>query len=207
MKRFFGILLFLVFVVTAFAQTPEEIIGRMDSVMKQHKDDGVAMTMEMKIPIIGTVSSRTYTLGEKYRIEIAKDDNETISWRDGNTEWTYDSSKNEVEIKNKEAKIESNENSDLAMFENVTKGYNVTLTDETADSWKFRCRRSRSNPDKDAPKKMYLEVAKGTYMPMSISAKTTGFTITMKDISYDVTEKQVTFDPKDYPNVKIIDNR
>ena len=47
---------------SVFAQTPAEIINKMDEVMQQHDTkSGLAMTMEMKIFIIGTVSSRVMT--------------------------------------------------------------------------------------------------------------------------------------------------
>ena len=60
---------------------------------------------------------------------------------------------------------------------------------------------------KAAPKKMTLIVAKGTYMPVSLSASVSLMTITMRDLSYGVTEKQVTFNPEDYPNATIVDKR
>ena len=71
----------------------------------------------------------------------------------------------------------------------------------------FLCKKSRSNTNKDDPKNMDLVVAKGTYMPKSLSTKVTGITITMRDLDYNVTEKDVTFNPADYPGVKIVDER
>ena len=54
---------------------------------------------------------------------------------------------------------------------------------------------------------MDLVVAKGTYWPVSLSTSVTAATMTMRDLSFGVTEKQVTFDEKDYPGVKIVDKR
>ena len=208
MKKLLSIIFFVVMAVVAVAQTPEEIISRMEAEMAKHDEkEGLAMTMDMKIPILGTFSSRTYTLGDKYRIEVSEDGKQTISWSDGKTDWTYSSEKNEIEIKKHEVKEKTETEGDAKMFSGITDGYDVKLDKETSDSWQFLCKRSKSNPDKDAPKKMTLIVAKGTYMPISLSAKVSAITITMRDLSYGVTEEQVTFNPRNYPTATIVDKR
>lgn len=208
MKRLFSIIAFIAMAAVAVAQTPEEIISRMEAEMAKHDEkEGLAMTLEMKIPILGTFSSRNYTLGDKYRIEITEDGKQTITWSDGQTDWNYDSEKNQVEIKKHEVKEKTETEGDAKMFNGITDGYDVKLDKETSDTWQFLCKRSRSNPDKDAPKKMTLVVAKGTYMPVSLSASISLMTITMRDLSYGVTEEQVTFNPKNYPNATIVDKR
>ena len=208
MKKLLSIITFIAFAGIAIAQTPEEIISRMEAEMAKHDEkEGLAMTMDMKIPILGTFSSRTYTLGDKYRIEVSEDGKQTISWSDGKTDWTYSSEKNEIEIKKHEVKEKTETEGDAKMFSGITDGYDVKLDKETSDSWQFLCKRSKSNPDKDAPKKMTLIVAKGTYMPISLSAKVSAITITMRDLSYGVTEEQVTFNQKNYPNATIVDKR
>ena len=208
MKKLLSIIAFIAFAGVAIAQTPEEIISRMEAEMAKHDEkEGLAMTMDMKIPILGTFSSRTYTLGDKYRIEITEDGKQSITWSDGQTDWNYDSEKNEIEIKKHEVKEKTETEGDAKMFSGITDGYDVKLDKETSDSWQFLCKRSKSNPDKDAPKKMTLIVAKGTYMPISLSAKASAITITMRDLSYGVTEEQVTFNPKNYPTATIVDKR
>lgn len=208
MKKLLSIIAFIAFAGVAIAQTPEEIISRMEAEMAKHDEkEGLAMTMDMKIPILGTFSSRTYTLGDKYRIEVSEDGKQTISWSDGKTDWTYSSEKNEIEIKKHDVKEKTETEGDAKMFSGITDGYDVKLDKETSDSWQFLCKRSKSNPDKDAPKKMTLIVAKGTYMPISLSAKVSAITITMRDLSYGVTEEQVTFNPKNYPTATIVDKR
>lgn len=208
MKKLLSIIAFIAFAGVAIAQTPEEIISRMEAEMAKHDEkEGLAMTMDMKIPILGTFSSRTYTLGDKYRIEVSEDGKQTISWSDGKTDWTYSSEKNEIEIKKHEVKEKTETEGDAKLFSGITDGYDVKLDKETSDSWQFLCKRSKSNPDKDAPKIMTLIVAKGTYMPISLSAKVSAITITMRDLSYGVTEEQVTFNPKNYPTATIVDKR
>lgn len=208
MKKLFSIITFIAMAAVAVAQTPEEIISRMEAEMAKHDEkEGLAMTLEMKIPILGTFSSRNYTLGDKYRIEVSKDGKQTITWSDGQTDWNYDSEKNQVEIKKHEVKEKTETEGDAKMFNGITDGYDVKLDKETSDTWQFLCKRSKSNPDKDAPKRMTLVVAKGTYMPVSLSASVSLMTITMRDLSYGVTEEQVTFNPQNYPTATIVDKR
>lgn len=208
MKKLFSIIAFIAMAAVAVAQTPEEIISRMEAEMAKHDEkEGLAMTLEMKIPILGTFSSRNYTLGDKYRIEVSEDGKQSITWSDGKTDWTYSSEKNEIEIKKHEVKEKKENEGDAKMFNGITDGYDVKLDKETSDTWQFICKRSKSNPDKDAPKKMTLVVAKGSYMPVSLSASVSLMTITMRDLSYGVTEEQVTFNPKNYPTATIVDKR
>lgn len=208
MKKIIAIISFIALATSAMAQTAEEIITRMDAEMSKHNEsEGFAMTMDMKIILIGTISSRSYILGDKMRIEANRDGKDFVTWSDGKTEWSYDPEKNEIEITNAKPKEKSEAESDTKMFTGITEGYDVKIDKETPTEWHIRCKRSKSNPDKDAPKKMDLVVAKGTYWPVSLSTSVTAATVTMRDLSFGVTEKQVTFNEKDYPGVKIVDKR
>lgn len=60
-------------------------------------------------------------------------------------------------------------------------------------AWYLQCKKIKTNTNKDDPKTMGLVVAKGTYHPISLSAKVSGITVTMCDLSFNVSEKQVTF--------------
>ena len=206
MKRLMTFLSAIVFVVVAFAQTPEEIIAKMEAELDKHEAEGIIMTIDMKIPIIGTMTTKAYTLGDKMRVEGSMMGVSLVTWTDGVTEWTWDSKKNEIEIKKEDPK-KSAEESDAAMFSGITDGYDVTLKKETADAWYFLCKKSKTNTDKDDPKSIDLVVAKGTYYPVSLKAKLSGVTMTLRDVSFGVTEQQVTFNPKDYPTATIVDKR
>jgi outer membrane lipoprotein-sorting protein len=209
MKKLIAIISFIALATNAMAQTAEEIITRMEAEMSKHDEsEGTAMTMDMKIIFVGTISSRNYVLGDKMRIEAINDDGKNfVTWSDGKTEWVYDSEKNEIEITNAKPKEKSETNGDTKLFQDITDGYEVKIDKETATEWHIRCKRSKSNPDKDAPKRMDLVVAKGTYWPVSLSTSVTAATVTLRDISFGVTEEQVTFNPKEFPNATIIDKR
>ena len=208
MKTLLSVIFFVAMAAVAVAQTPQEIVSRMEAEMDKHDEsEGIAMTMDIKIIIVGTISSRSYVLGDKMRVEASRDGNQFITWSDGKTDWNYDSGKNEIEITNAKPREKSETEGDTKLFDGITDGYDVKIDKETATEWHIRCKRLKSNPDKDAPKKMDLVISKGTYWPVSLSTSVTGASVTMRNISFGATEKQVTFDAKDYPNAKIIDKR
>lgn len=205
LKKLFSVLCFLGMAGVLVAQTPKEILSRMDAEMDKHDKEGIIMTVDAKVPILGTMTTKTYTLGDKARVEANIMGVDVITWTDGKTSWTYNSKKNEVEISKQEGSSESE--GDAEMFNGITQGYDVTIDKETAKTWELICKKSKSNKDKDAPKKMELVVAKGTFMPISLKTKISGIGITMRNISFGVTEKQVTFNANDYPGATIIDKR
>lgn len=208
MKKLIAIISFIAMATVAMAQSAEEILARMEAEMDKHDEsEGIAMTVDIKLFIFGTMSTRVYTLGEKTRVDASVKGRDLISWNDGKTEWSYDSEKEEIEIKNADPKTQSDTNDDMKMFDGVTDGYDVKIDKETATEWHIRCKKSKKNPDKDAPKKMDIVVAKGTYWPVSLSASMSGVDMTIRDVVFGVTEKQVTFDPKAYPNATIVDKR
>ncbi|MBO4475302.1 MAG: hypothetical protein J5737_01075 [Bacteroidales bacterium] len=210
MKRLFCIFTAMAAALVAMAQTPEEIIAKMNEAMgKYDEKDGVIMTVDIKMPIVGTMSTRTWTLGDKTRVEGEMMGVKAITWDDCTTSWTYNGKTNEIKIEKSKLKPGESKESDgdISMFNGITEGYDVSITKETAKAWYIRCKKSKSNTDKDAPKKMDLVVAKGTYYPISLTASASGMEITMKDISFGVKEKDVTFNKDDYPTATIIDKR
>lgn len=208
MKKLIAIIGFIVMATAAMAQTAEEIVSRMDAELAKHNDaEGVAITMDIKMIIVGTVSSRSYILGDKIRVEADIKDNRMVTWKDEKTQWTYESESNQIEITDAKPNEKSETEGDAKMFNGITEGYDVSISKETPTEWHIRCKRSKSNPDKDAPKKMDLVVAKDTYWPVSLTTSLTGVTVTMRELSYGVTEDQVTFNPKEFPTATIVDKR
>ncbi len=207
MKKIFSVILGCLLATAAFGQTADEIVARMDEVMSQHSEsEGLIMTMDMKLPIIGTISTTAYTLGNKIRMEANTGDGNIISWMNEDTSWTYDVNKNEIEIENR--KSSSSEAEDNAkMLTGITEGYSVSIKRQTSDAWYINCKKLKTNKEKDDPKTMELVVAKDTYRPISLSATLSLVTVTIRNLNFGVTESQVTFDPSQYPGARIIDKR
>ena len=208
MKRILTFLAVMAFASTAFAQTAEEIIARMDEVMEQvGEENGLRMTMDLKIPILGTMSTTAYVLGDKMRMEAKMMGKNLVTWQDGVTEWTYDSDENVITIESQDQSKKSEEKENMKMFQSATEGYDVSISKETAQAWTIKCKKNRSNTNKDDPKNMEIVVAKDTYYPLSLSAKVDMVTVTIRNIDFHVTEEQVTFNRADYPKANVIDKR
>jgi len=214
MKRFFMILAAVtisilagtLWSVAAWAQTPQEIVDRMEAELNKHDDsEGVLMTIDVKVPIVGTMTSRCYTLGDKTRMEAKMAGVSITTWTDGVTEWTYTDKTNKVTIKKADASSEPE--GDMDLFDNITDGYDVSIRKEDAKTWYLLCKKSKANKDKDAPKTLEIAVRKSDYYPQSLTTSMSGFKITMRDISFGVSEKQVTFNIKDYPGATVEDKR
>lgn len=193
--------------LTLSAQTPEEIIEKVDQMMNRSDTEGLYMVMEMKIPILGSFTSQVYSLGSKARAEMEVKDKKSIVWMDETTTWTYDVVKNEVTITNRDVTKSSDADNNKSLLKGITNGYDVKLQKETADAWYFICTKNASNTEKDDPKRMDLVVSKADYMPVSLSTKTKGITVILRDAALGVKEEQVTFDPAKYPGITLIDQR
>lgn len=208
MKKLFATLFAVVaFVAVAIAQTPQEIVSRMETEMGKLEKQGVVMMADAKIPIFGTMTTKTYTLGDKSRSEGAMLGVEIVTWSDGETIWEYNVKENQVQIENARFNTKSDSNGDLGLFSGITEGYDVSIDKETATEWNLLCKKSKSNTDKDAPQKIELVIAKGTYVPVTLITKVEGIKITMYDITFGVTEEEVTFNADNYPGVTVVDKR
>ena len=211
MKRIVLLLTVLLWGLSVAAQTPHEILEKMSRAMDHDKSVGMAMTMDMKIPILGTYTTRTYTLGDKMRMEVTAKGKKGIVWEDGNIAYSYDASKNTITITEFKAQgggeFTDDDDNGLGMALSVTKGYDVKLLRETDEYWEFRCNKRKDNTDKDAPKQIDLSVQKGSYFLREMKTSMEGVTVTMRDFSFDVTEEDVTFDINKYKDAKIVDKR
>lgn len=205
MKRLFFTLAALLSALGAFAQSADEIIARMDEVMSGSESEGLEMTLDIKIPILGTISSKSYTRGDKLRMETEAAGLKLIEFTDGDCMYTYNSSENSITIETVD--LGKKAEGDAAVFGDIDDGYVSTITKETDTAWYIRAKKDKSNKDKDAPKTIDIVIAKGTYVPVSLSMSASGTKITMRDISIGVEESYVTYNPSDYPDAKVIDNR
>ena len=206
MRRIISLFSAIFWSLLALAQTPEEIITRMDAEIKKRQQEGMVMTADSKVPILGNVTVKTYVLGGKMRAETSMKGVKIITWSDGTTSWEYNSKKNEITI-NKVVASAADNDGDAGMFSGITEGFDVSIQKETDDAWYILCKKSKNNKDNDVPKTMDLVVEKNNYHPKSLSFKMTGISMTLRNIAFGVTEKQVTFNPADYPGAIIIDKR
>ena len=100
MKKLFALIAGLLIGLAGFAQSAEEILSRMEKTMDGREDDGLIMTIDIKIPVLGTMSTKTWSVGDKMRMELSTMGENATTWVDNasNISWTYDSGKNTVTI-------------------------------------------------------------------------------------------------------------
>lgn len=201
-----AILAVLVCGISAYAQTAEEIVQKMEDQLSRADKEGFTMDLNMKMPIVGLIKSHSSVAGDKMKVEISGADKSSTLWQDATTKWEYNPETKEVTVTKNEM-VKKDENSDLSTFSDVTEGYDLSLSKETADAWYIACKRSKTNKDKDAPKKMDLCVSKATNLPIYLKMKKSILEISMENITIGVSEKSVTFNPADYPDATIVDKR
>lgn len=194
---------------SAFAQTADEIVTRMEKELEKHDDsEGMTMTVDVKMPILGTISTKSYILGEKVRMEVKAAGTTVITWTDNVTDWVYMSKTNELTISDsKPNSSDSGSGSEMDMFDGLTDGYTVSIKKEDDTSWYISCKKRKDNKEKDDPKNIDLVVRKADYYPTSLSASVSGMKMTIRDIAFGVSEETVTFHNDDCPGAKIIDKR
>ena len=125
MKRSFLIICFIGAMIASMnlrAQTPEEVVERMNAELRKGDSLGMTFDFVMSIPILGEFKSTNYTLGDKLRVDLIDKDKKTINWSDGTTEWEYDSEKNEVKITNAKPKEENTNSGDANLVTGVSEG-------------------------------------------------------------------------------------
>lgn len=208
MKRIAAILTLIILSISAFAQSAEEIVSRMEKNLEGAVTKGIAMTADVKVPIIGTMTTTTYSLGDKLRIEGEVGGVKVITWSDSRTTWIYDGKNKRITIDDSPAaNAESTNDEDLDLFMGITDGYDVSIRKEDATAWYISCKKSKDFKDKNAPKSIDLVVRKGNYLPISLTTTLSGVKMTLRNISVGVSEKSVTFNADDFPGVPIEDKR
>ncbi len=195
--------------LVAWAQTPEEILAKMSEAMDGKEKGGMAMTMDMKIPIMGTMSMRMYTLGKKSKMETTLKGHLVTMWDDGEIIRTYNGEDNLITMEDSTSggDVSSDADENLGLAKSVTKGYDVKLVKETADAWYFACKKQKTNKEKDAPKNIELSVWKDSYCLRELNTSMKGVKMTLRDVTYNITEEDVTFDESRFPNAEVIDKR
>ena len=211
MKKTLCLLFALVWAMAAFSQTGAEIIDRMNERINSRAGDGISLIVDVKVPVLGAVATKTAVLGEKRRLEVKMKEHNVITFSEKDTIWIYTEETNSIIISNDSVMAQSKSSNQGGMnvdiFGDLTEGYDITIKSQNLVKWELACKRKRSNKDDDAPKNMTLEVRKETYEPISMSTKMMGINCTMHDFKFGISEKEVTFNEADFPGVTIVDNR
>lgn len=205
MKKILCLFAAIMLAMTAFvagAETPEEIVSRMEAAINSRAEDGIAMTIRVKVPIVGEMCTKTYSRGKKSLTKSNVKGVDCFVWTDGGQIWTYNNKTNEIYY----AKSSSSpDNDNMALFDGIADGYDLCLVEEDEKSWTLKGSKMKSNEDDEAPKKLEIVIAKGSYYPVCLNTKMKGISMKMEEITFGITEEQVTFNRDKFPGVPIID--
>lgn len=204
LRKILPLLVALFCATTSFAQDARQILERVSAAMAELNHSGAEMTLDARIPILGTIHSRVWTLGDKQKTITQFGKKKQISWIDGQSVWDYDEKSRTVTIR---TDTHSAPDDNVSLIEDVLSGYDISIKEERTDVWIIACRRSKSNKDKDAPKTMEFTVEKGSYKPVSMESRSTGLTYTLRYVKFGVSDKDVTFDPAECNGATIKDRR
>ena len=207
MKRIAIIVAALCAALSLSAQTPKEIIERMDKAMDQPADVGTVFDFVMDIPILGKVSTKVYILGDKSKMELSYMGETGETWMDGKTTWTYNKKDNQIVISEVKADKDDAAKDGLTAFDGITEGYDVSLEKETDQAWYLLCKKSRKNKDKDAPRKMNLAVDKKTYLPLYLKMKEKGVGVSVENVKFGFDPSIVEFSMDRFPGATVKDER
>ena len=210
MKRILCFAFALVCATAIYAQTGLEIVNRMNQRILDRKPEGMCVSVDVKIPIIGNVTTKTYISGHKRRIDVESSKINTITFMDDSLQWTYIPGSTEVALTNLPVGRSNGSDSpgmDAGMFDDIPDAYDITIKSENSVKWELLCKRKKSVKDDDYPKNMTLEVRKDTYEPISMNTKMMGINCTMHHFIFGIPESKVTFNPDDFPGVTISDQR
>lgn len=201
----------LVWAMAAFSQTGAEIIDRMNERINSRSGDGISLVVDVKVPVLGAIATKTAVLGEKRRLDVKMKEHNVITFSEKDTIWIYTEETNSIIISNDSVMAQSKSSNQGGMnvdiFGDLTEGYDITIKSQNLVKWELACKRKKSNKDDDSPKNMTLEVRKETYEPISMSTKMMGINCTMHDFKFGISEKEVTFNEADFPGVTIVDQR
>ena len=210
MKRILCFAIAFLSATMTFAQTGAEIVNRMNERINARRSEGISVIAEVKIPIVGTVSTKTSALGDRRRVDVRMKERDVITFSQQDTTWIYTVQDNSVLITTDTimSKVNSsNPEGNIDMFGDIVEVYNITIKSQNLVKWELVCKRKKGNKDDDYPKNITLEVRKDTYELISMTTKMMGISMVMRDLKFGLTQKDVTFNQANYPGVKVTDQR
>ena len=208
MKRLLCFAIAFLSATVTFAQTGLEIVTRMNQRMSDRQSEGMCMSADVKIPVMGTGTTKTYAYGNKRRMDVESSKINTITFIDDTLQWTYVKGSTEVVLTNLNiGKRSDNPGTDTGMFDDIPDAYDITIKSQNAVKWELQCKRKKNIDDDDYPKHLTLEVRKETFEPISMNFKVMGISMSMHHIIFGIPESKVTFNLDDFPGVTVSDQR
>ena len=218
MKKSFFTVLLLVCSMTVFSQTASEIVSQMEQYVNSHQQDGISYAVDMELMYVDdnntaspeiTVKKTKLSSGSIFihenKMRVDSENGTEFIDLDINRKWFVSSNKKEVHFDIAGIGDNSRMEDCYNGLHFIRSAYRFTIKDETDDTWTIQGKRKLFTMH-DVEKEIILTIRKDTYQPVSVAlykakeGKAIDVTeVTRKDdITFGVTENQVTFNAADY---------
>jgi len=210
MKKIFCLVAASMLAASSFiagAQTPKEIVSRMDNVVKDLVKKGFAMDLEIEYssmvkdgPIMKKEGpSRICILGNKVHITPYSNEANHEIWIDGEKIMIYSGMSNELHIIKDTTYLMN-----YKMLFHSLIADNYDIESETDQAWNLKSTSTVYYESTPIVTTSRVTIDKKTYYPVSVSTCGSSNQTTFSNISFGVSEDEVTFNPEDYPEVVVI---
>ena len=205
--------------MTVFSQTANEIVSQMEAYVNSHQQDGVSFAIDKELVYADSYNTGTSQVSVKKsklssgsifihdnKMRVDSDNGTEFINLDMNRKWFVSSNKNEVQFDFTNKGDGNRMNDYYSGIHFIRPAYRFTIKDETDDTWTVYGRRKLFTRYNWVEKEIVLTIRKDTYQPVSVAlydameGKLYDVTeVTRKDdITFGVTENQVTFNAADY---------
>ena len=211
MKKSFFAVLSLVCSMTVFSQNANEIVSQMEAYVNSHQQDGVSFAIDKELMYVDSYnSSKKLSSGSIFihdnKMRVDSDNGTEFINLDINRKWFVSSSNNEVQFDFTNKGDGNRINDYYSGLHFIRPAYRFTIKDETDDTWTVYGRRKLFTRYNWVEKEIVLTIRKDTYQPVSVTLYNVMdgkyydvAEVTRKDdITFGVTENQVTFNAADY---------
>ena len=155
---------------------------------------------------VGTTHGNLTMLGQRYTLTTP----EHVTWYDGETQWTWMKSSNEVSMTHP-TQTELRKSSPAALIGAYKKGYNLSVKKtklRDRQVWEITM---KAISKASQPEIVKVDIAQDDYTPMCLRARNDGqwtrFAIFEYAVKQSFTDNDFKFKQEDYPTAEVIDLR
>lgn len=154
----------------------------------------------------GTTQGHLTMKGDKYTLTTP----EHITWYDGETQWTWLKSSNEVNV-TRPTQAELRKSSPAALLGAYKKGYKLTMKRSKLRGQKVWEITMTAVSSASRPERVVIDIAEESYTPMCLRARNDGnwtrFAIYEYAVKQNFTDDDFRFKQSDYPSAEVVDLR
>ncbi len=190
-------------------QTAREVLDKTAATLK--RSGGIEASFDISVfkgkQQVGSSQGKIYVKGEKFHIKST----DMLSWFNGTTLWTLLNNSDEVNVSNPTA--EEIQKINPYTFVNIYQsGYSLKLSAATHEGKRCHEVRLLAKSPQKAIREMRITIAPNTYKPLVIKVcegKDAWTNIRVKNLknATNLNDAVFTFNPKNYPQVEVIDLR